>query len=50
MESKHIDYHFQESLVSRQNHAEHEMLAQFHSGNYTMEQPLICLNPYFISP
>ena len=30
---KRIDYHFQESLVSRQNRAEHEMLEKFHAGD-----------------
>lgn len=50
MENNRIDYHFQESLVTRQNRAEREMLDKFHAGDYTMEHPLICVNPYFISP
>ena len=43
-------YSFTASLVDRQNEAEKAMLEEFRSGNYTLENPLVKLNPYFINP
>ena len=43
-------YSFQTSLVARQNEAEKAMLEEFHNGNYTLENPLVKLNPYFVNP
>ena len=50
MSNKTVSYTFEESLVSRQAKAEEAMLAEFDAGDYTLEHPLIKLNPYFISP
>jgi hypothetical protein len=47
MNTKHV---FTTSLVDRQNEAEKAMLAEFRAGNYTLENPLVKLNPYFINP
>ena len=43
-------YSFSTSLVDRQNEAEKAMLEEFRGGNYTLENPLVKLNPYFINP
>ena len=43
-------YSFSTSLVDRQNEAEKAMLEEFHNGNYTLENPLVKLNPYFVNP
>ena len=43
-------YKFTTSLVDRQNEAEKAMLEEFHNGDYTLEHPLVKLNPYFINP
>ena len=43
-------YTFTKSLVDRQNEAEKAMLEEFHNGDYTLEHPLVKLNPYFINP
>lgn len=48
--AERINYVFDESIVERQNAAEKAMLAELESGNYTIENPLVKLNPYFISP
>ncbi len=45
-----IDYSFTKSLVERQSYAEKEMLEELRNGNYTLENPLVKLNPYFINP
>ena len=45
-----INYSFDESLVTKQNAAEKAMLEEFHAGNYTLENPLVKLNPYLINP
>lgn len=45
-----INYSFTKSLVERQNEAEKAMLDEFRNGNYTLENPLVKLNPYFINP
>ena len=43
-------YTYVESLVSRQQKAEQELLAQLQNGRYTLEAPLVKLNPYLIAP
>ena len=45
-----IDYSFSKGLVERQNEAQEAMLEEFHNGHYTLENPLVKLNPYFINP
>lgn len=45
-----INYSFTRSLVERQNEAEKAMLEEFRSGDYTLTNPLVKLNPYFINP
>ena len=45
-----INYSYLDSLVTRQNAAEKEMLAELEAGNYTFDNPLVKLNPYFINP
>ena len=47
MAIKHVTI---DSLVTRQNAAEKAMLAELHAGNYTFDNPLVKLNPYFINP
>ena len=43
-----IEYTFTKSLVDRQTEAEKAMLDELENGNYTLENPLVKLNPYFI--
>ena len=50
MSNSTVKYTFLESLVSRQTKAEEAMLAELDAGSYTLENPLIKVNPYFISP
>lgn len=45
-----INYSFTKSLVERQNEAEKAMLEEFKNGEYTLTNPLVKLNPYFINP
>lgn len=45
-----IQYSFTKSLVDRQNEAEKAMLEELRSGNYTLTNPLVKLNPYLINP
>ena len=45
-----INYTFSDSLVAQQTAAEKAMLEEFHAGNYTLENPLVKLNPYLINP
>ncbi len=45
-----IKHTYLNPLVDRQNEAEKAMLAELRAGNYTLENPLIKLNPYFINP
>ena len=45
-----VDYTRIENLVARQTAAEKAMLEEFRSGNYTLENPLVKLNPYIINP
>ena len=48
--SDKITYSFCDSLVKRQAEDEKQMLAEWKSGDYTFEKPLIKLNPYLINP
>lgn len=48
--AEQIKYKYEESLIDQQAKAEKEFLDQFESGNYTIENPLIVLNPYLINP
>ncbi len=48
--AERISYSFCESLIKRQAAAERELLETFASGVYTLEQPLVKLNPYLINP
>lgn len=41
---------YMESLVRRQQKAEQELLDRLQSGGYTLENPLVQLNPYLIAP
>lgn len=45
-----INYAYIEHTVVKQKQAEDAILAEFHAGNYTLEQPLVQLNPYLIAP
>ena len=47
MAIKHVNI---DSLVTRQNAAEKALLEELHNGNYTFDNPLVKLNPYFINP
>lgn len=49
MENK-IQYLFNDSLINKQEKAQKEILDKFTAGNYTIEDPLIELNPYLINP
>lgn len=46
---KTVDYHYKEHLMERQSQAEKEMLEELHAGNYTLQDPLIKYNPYFLN-
>lgn len=45
-----INYMYKESLLKRQAKAEQEMLRELEEGDYTLENPLVKYNPYFINP
>ena len=45
-----IKHTFISPIVERQNAAEKAMLEELRSGNFTLENPLVKLNPYFINP
>ncbi|MCD7809348.1 MAG: aryl-sulfate sulfotransferase [Erysipelotrichaceae bacterium] len=45
-----INYTYSKSLVERQNEAEKAMLDELNNGNYTYDNPLVKLNPYFVNP
>ena len=48
--AERIPYSYCESLVEKQTKAEQAMLDEFAAGSYTLEQPLVKLNPYLINP
>jgi len=37
-------------LITLQNESEQKFLAEFRAGNYTLEDPLVTINPYLINP
>ncbi len=43
-------YTFQEHLIERQAKAEEELLKELRSGNYTIHNPIVRTNFYFIAP
>lgn len=45
-----IKHTYEEMLVKRQNDAEKAMLEEFRAGSYTLENPLVKVNPYLINP
>ncbi|MEG0379772.1 MAG: aryl-sulfate sulfotransferase, partial [Eubacterium sp.] len=48
--NEEINYIFDEGIIKRQQIAEKKMLEEYEKGEFTFETPLICLNPYLISP
>lgn len=48
--SDKINYIFEEGIVAKQTAAEKAMLEEFKNGDYTIENPLVKLNPYIICP
>ena len=45
-----IKHTYIDPLVKRQAEAEAAMLAELRGGNYTIDNPLVKVNPYFINP
>ena len=45
-----VKYTYIEHWIPKQAEAEKAMLAEFEAGNYTLENPLVKYNPYFINP
>lgn len=45
-----VKYSFLPSILTRQAESEDAMLAEFHAGTYTIENPLVKYNPYLINP
>ena len=45
-----IKHTYIDPLVKRQAEAEAAMLAELRAGNYTIDNPLVKVNPYFINP
>ncbi len=45
-----IQYTYERSLIERQAEAERAMLLELEQGDYTIEKPLVKLNPYLINP
>ena len=45
-----VKYTQLEHWIPKQAEAEKAMLAEFEAGNYTIENPLVKYNPYFINP
>ncbi len=48
--SEQIGYEKIEHIIFQQNKAEKAMLDEFHSGNYTLENPLVKYNAYLVNP
>ena len=44
------NYVFQEHLIQRQAKAEKELLEELRKGNYTIHNPIVRTNFYFIAP
>ena len=45
-----IKHTYIDPLIKRQAEAEAAMLAELRAGNYTIDNPLVKVNPYFINP
>ena len=45
-----VKYTYIEHWIPKQAESEKAMLAEFEAGNYTLENPLVKYNPYFINP
>lgn len=45
-----IKYEKISHILTQQNEAEKAFMAEFEAGNYTLENPLVKLNPYLIAP
>ena len=45
-----VKYTQLEHWIPKQAASEKAMLAEFEAGNYTLENPLVKYNPYFINP
>jgi len=45
-----VNYTRTEHIIKKQAKAEQEFLAEFRSGNFTIKNPLVKLNPYFLCP
>ena len=45
-----ISYSYQRSLIERQQESEDKMLKEFEAGNYTIDNPMVVVNPYLIVP
>ena len=45
-----VEYSFIDSLVKQQTDAEKHILDELEKGQYTIEKPLVKLNPYLINP
>ncbi|MCD8028613.1 MAG: aryl-sulfate sulfotransferase [Erysipelotrichaceae bacterium] len=48
--AEQIGYEKIEHIIFQQNKAEKAMLEEFHSGNYTLENPLVKYNAYLVNP
>lgn len=45
-----VSYRFNKSLIKQQAEKESATLNEFQAGEYTLEKPMIVLNPYLINP
>ena len=45
-----VSYHYHPHIIEEQKQAEAAFLAQFESGAYPFEAPLVLGNPYLIAP
>lgn len=48
--AEQVKYLYEESLIDRQAKAEQKILEQFEAGTYTIDDPMVVLNPYLINP
>ena len=45
-----VNYSYLEHWIPQQTESEKAMLAEFEAGNFTLENPLVKVNPYLINP
>ena len=45
-----VQYEKQDHIIKRQAESEKQFLAEFAAGDYTLANPLVKLNPYFLAP